>query len=103
MTPTMLAFASCPLSVAVVIVPWQPLVVDRAGDLPGQRESRHSPSPVAGEGPWPCGGTLPWRPFRSVRHAVEVGEALLGRLERVERRVAEPRVVLDDVVPHRSL
>jgi hypothetical protein len=31
--------------------------------------------------------------------AVEVVEALLGRLERVERRIAEARVVLDHVIP----
>src|SRR6188768_807207 len=35
--------------------------------------------------------------------AVEVGKALLGGLERVECRVAEARVVLDDVVPDLAL
>src|SRR5688500_5554687 len=40
----------------------------------------------------------PWGLQGSVGHAVEVGEALLGRLERVERGVAEARVVLDDEV-----
>jgi hypothetical protein len=35
--------------------------------------------------------------------AVEVVEALLCGFERVECRVAEARIVLDDVVPHRAL
>src|SRR5215207_6374019 len=42
-------------------------------------------------------------PSRSEPHAVEIREALLCGLEGIERRIAEARVMLDDVVANRPL